>query len=130
MDIEVNVSGDIVERQELLNGTQMITLEGANADGAWTFSGSLSWNIGLADARSEGDVTVARGDGSELFATLADATIGESSEHADADLELTLTYDIDGGTRDFDHASGSIELRGVLVAEQFHAVLQIRIVET
>ena len=76
MHIELDITGDIVERQELLNGSTILTLEGASLDGVWTMNGLLGWNIGTQRDQSdggEGDLTLVRDDGSELFATLSQA---------------------------------------------------------
>ena len=123
--MEINVTGDIVERQELLNGTKIVALDGASPDGAWRLSGSVSWNIGLADAVAEGDLTLARDDGAEIFATLVSATIVESAESGDADFDLTLTYEIDGGSAALEGAVGSIDLLGVLAGERFRTRLRL-----
>ena len=59
VDLELAFTGDIVERQELLNGAETATLEGATADGAWTLSAVVTWNIGLEANTGEGDITLA-----------------------------------------------------------------------
>jgi hypothetical protein len=119
VEVEIEIAGDVVERQELLNGTQIITLEGASADGAWTLTGGLSWNIGLADTATEGDITLTRNDGAELFATLTTAKIIEAAESAETDYDLALTYDIDGGSGALEHARGDLALTGALTGDQF-----------
>ena len=42
MERTIDFSGEVVEWQELLNGTQVLSLEGASADGQWSLSGALS----------------------------------------------------------------------------------------
>ena len=124
MELEIEIAGDVVERQELLNGTQIITLEGASADGEWTLTAGLSWNIGLAGTATEGDITLTRNDAAELFATLADAQITEAAEPADADYDLSLTYEIDGGSGALQEADGRLKLNGQLAGDQFRASLR------
>jgi hypothetical protein len=127
MDIEIEVVGDIVERQELLNGTQIVTLEGASGDGAWTMSGSLSWNIGLADTPPEGDITFVRDDGGEVFASLFSGVVSEGAESAEEEFAMNLTYEIDGVAGAFEGAAGVIELRGGLAGERFHAHASVQL---
>src|SRR5690242_11779651 len=119
MELDIEIAGDVVERQELLNGTQIITLEGASPDGAWALTAGLSWNIGLADTATEGDMTLTREDGAELFATLTTANITEGAESAESDYDLTLTYDIDGGSGALEDAYGDLTLTGALSGDQF-----------
>ena len=88
MEIEIELAGEIVERQELLNGTETVSLEGESADGRWTMSGLVTWNIGLVSNTGEGDITLTRDDGAELFGTLirgdvAETSAGDSDEQAD-----------------------------------------------
>ena len=124
MELEIEIVGDIVERQELLNGTQIITLEGASADGAWTLTAGLSWNIGLTDTATEGDITLTRTDGAELFATLTTANITETAESGEADYDLSLTYEIDGGSGALEEVGGRLQLLGELAGDQFRASLR------
>ena len=121
MELEIEIAGDVVERQELLNGTQIVTLEGASADGDWTLTAGLSWNIGLADTATEGDITLTRNDTAELFATL---TTAEITEAAESDYHLSLIYEIDGGSAALENATGHVELRGELAGDQFHTRLR------
>ena len=116
MEFEIEIRGDVVERQELLNGTQIVTLEGASDDGRWTMSGLVSWNIGLADAAVEGDITLSRDDGAEIFGTLAR---GDLSESDDGDIEFTLEYDLDGGAGEFASLAGRAEAVGVIANDSF-----------
>jgi hypothetical protein len=116
VEFEIEISGDVVERQELLNGTQIVTLEGASDDGRWTMSGLVSWNIGLANAAAEGDITLSRDDGAEIFGTLAR---GDLSESDDGDIEFKLAYDVDGGAGEFVAASGRSEAVGVVANDSF-----------
>ena len=75
MRIEIDVAGEIVERQELLNGTETVSLEGVSRDGRWTLSGLVTWNIGLKSNTGEGDITLTRDDGAELFGTLVQGEV-------------------------------------------------------
>ncbi len=119
MDIEV--TGDVVEWQTLLSGMQVVTLEGASADGAWTLSGSCSWNVRAGPDASEGDLALTRADGAELFATLAVGQVVElPSDAADtADYEVRLEFTVDGGTGEFDGAIGTVVADGRLSREGF-----------
>src|SRR5512132_2837540 len=91
-EVPIDASGDVVEWQTLLSGMQIATLEGASAHGVWTLSGSCSWNVRSGNDASEGDLTLSRDDGAELFSTLAGGTVTElPSDAADAaayDLRL------------------------------------------
>ncbi|TAK66494.1 MAG: hypothetical protein EPO22_03760 [Dehalococcoidia bacterium] len=129
MDIEF--AGDVVEWQTLLSGMQIATLEGASADGSWTLSGSCSWNVRSGPDASEGDLTLSRNDGAELFATLAGGTVSElPSDAADAaGYDLRLDFAIDGGTGDFDAATGAIRAECRLSREGFSLRLQLSVSE-
>jgi hypothetical protein len=116
VEFEIEISGDVVERQELLNGTQIVTLEGASADRHWTMSGLVSWNIGLADAPAEGDITLSRDDGAEIFGTLVRGDVAESD---DGHIEFRLTYDLDGGAGEFVAAVGQSAAVGVIANDGF-----------
>ena len=121
-EIEIEFEGEIVERQELLNGTETVSLEGVSDDGAWTMSGLLTWNIGLVSNTGEGDVTLARtSDGAEIFATLLRGDVIETTLSGDeaADHTFLLEYEIDGGNDALMSASGQIAASGLLAASSF-----------
>lgn len=117
--IEVDIAGDVVERQELLNGMQILTLEGASEDGAWTLVGGLSWNIGLRALPPEGDITLSHDGGDELFGTLASGEVREAEAADEADYALALEYDVDGGEGAYAGASGRLRIAGVLFGDAF-----------
>ena len=119
MNLDLAFAGDIVERQELLNGAQTVTLEGATADGLWTLSAVVGWNIGLRENTGEGDITLARSDGAEIYGTLARGDVIEADETDDATHRLRLEYDVDGGAGEFASAAGSIVAEGSLSEETF-----------
>lgn len=127
MQLLVEFAGDIVERQELLNGTQILTIEGASADGAWSLVGEISWNVGLVDYAGEGDITLQREDGVELLATLVSAVVSEIGDSSldDADHQLHAAYEIDGGSGDFEAVIGSVTAHGVLAGGTFRVTLAI-----
>ena len=127
MEMDVDVAGDVVEWQTLLSGMQVVTLEGASADGAWTLSGGCSWNIRSGPDASEGDLTLTRADGAELFATLAVGQVAElPSDAADAaDYHVRLEFTVDGGTSEFDGAVGAVLADGRLSREGF--ALRVRV---
>jgi hypothetical protein len=118
--ISIEISGDVVEWQELLNGTQIVTIEGASADG-WTLSGSITWSARDADFAGEGDVTLTRADGAELFGSLIRARVSEigDQEAVEADHQMRLEYEIDGGSGEFGDASGTARAEGRLSREGF-----------
>jgi hypothetical protein len=119
-EIRIEISGDVVEWQELLNGTQIVTIEGASADG-WTLSGSVTWSARDADFAGEGDVTLTRADGAELFGSLIRARVTEIGEQdvVEADHQMRLEYEIDGGSGAFEDASGTARAEGRLSREAF-----------
>jgi len=120
MELRIEITGEVVERQELLNGTQSVTLEGADASGEWTLAGGLSWNVGLVDYPGEGDLTLARADGAEIFATLVRAAVVETEDSDEAvDHIFRLTYEIDGGAGAFLDATGTASAEGTLAGDTF-----------
>ena len=123
MELVIDISGDVVEWQDLLNGTCIATLEGASPDGQWTLLGSVSWDTRSGSRASEGDITVSRADGSELFGTLAGGEVAEMGEDdtADTGYAMRLEYDIDGGSGAFTSAAGRAAAQGSLSRDRFHA---------
>lgn len=121
MQIEMELAGEIVERQELLNGTETVSLEGESADGRWTMSGLVTWNIGLVSNTGEGDITLTRDDGAELFGTLIRGEVSEAVGDGDeaAGYAMRLEYEIDGGTGTFESAAGTCVAAGSLAADSF-----------
>ncbi|MEX2245457.1 MAG: hypothetical protein WEC75_02105, partial [Dehalococcoidia bacterium] len=126
MELRIAIEGDIVEREELLNGTQVLTLEGVSGDGAWRMSGALSWNIGLREA-AEGDITLSRADGAELFGTLVGAEVRELAgvESGEGGHAMRLEYEIDGGSGAFEGAEGRASAEGELLAAAFRGVWSV-----
>jgi hypothetical protein len=122
MQIEIEAAGEIAERQELLNGTETVSLEGQSADGQWLLCGLVTWNIGLRSSTGEGDITLTRADGAELFGTLVR---GDVSEIAAGDAAsagghaMRLEYEIDGGSGVFEAAAGSCRATGTLSTSAF-----------
>jgi hypothetical protein len=105
MQFDIEFTGDVVERGELLNGMQVVTIAGASADGAWRLDGSASWNLGLVEFQGEGDLTLTRGDDG-LFATLTRCSAHEASGEPEIGETLEADYEIDGGTGAFERAAG------------------------
>lgn len=120
MRLSIDFTGDVVERQELLNGTQSIDIEGVDPAGGWTLAGSFSWNLGLVDHTGEGDLALSRPGGAEIYATLIRASVASADDSADADFSFTLDYDIDGGTGEFADTRGTARAQGELAGETFH----------
>ena len=128
MELRIEITGEIVERQELLNGTQTITIEGAAAAGEWTLVGALSWNLGLVDFAGEGDLTLTRADGAEIFATLAHSDVTQAADGIeDADHTFRLTYEIDGGAGAFLDANGTASAEGTLAGDAFRGIWSLRL---
>jgi hypothetical protein len=121
----IDIAGDVVERQELLNRTQIVTLEGAG-DG-WTFVGDLSWKLGPEGRAAEGDITLTSPAKDELFASLSGGTARETTAGAEADHLLALDYEIEGGNGAYDQAHGSLALKGSLQGDAFSARLSVTI---
>ena len=117
MDLELEFTGDVVERQELLNGTETVTVEGVTADGTWTLTSSFSWNLGLVDFPGEGDITLTAANGDELFASLTSAAVRET----DAGHAFDLRFEFDGGSGRFGAAAGTADASGMLVGDEFRA---------
>ena len=124
LTLDLQITGDVVERQDLLNGTRILTLEGRTADGAWTLAGGLSWNIGRTGAPAEGDITLTSADGGELFATLAAGGVREAGADGDADFFLAIEYDVDGGTGEYEAATGWLIAEGALAGDGFRLSLR------
>ena len=123
MQIEIVFAGEIVERQELLNGTETVSLDGESDDGVWAMSGLVAWNIGLVSNAGEGDITLTRDDGSEIFGSLLRGEVVEAVAAEAVDLtdhSMQLEYDIDGGTGAFETATGRCTALGTLAASTFH----------
>ena len=117
-ELQMDITGDVLSRQELLNGTETITLDGRSHDGAWSVAFEFSWNRGLVDVAGEGDITLSREDGGEVFGSLAAA---RAFETADGALQFELRYELDGGSGAFRDASGVAEGSGTLGAESCQA---------
>jgi hypothetical protein len=129
-EIRIAIAGDVVEWQELLNGAQIVTIEGASADG-WTLSGSVTWSARDADFAGEGDVTLTRADGAELFGSLVRARVSEIGEQevVEADHLMRLAYEIDGGSGEFEGVSGTARAEGRLSREAFAGTWAITLAE-
>ncbi len=107
MEITIEIRGEVVERGELLNGTETVTIEGASGDG-WRLSGIVSWSLGLIEYAGEGDITLAADDGAEIFGTVT-AVVAQPEDSAEGGEQLRIRYEIDGGSGRLDEAGGTIE---------------------
>lgn len=116
MERSLEITGDILERSELLNGTESVTLHGKSDDRRWELSGMLSWNLGLVDYAGEGDLTLVRDDGAELYGTVLTA---RARQH-EGDWQFEAEYEIDGGAGPFSAASGRASAIGELAGDTFH----------
>jgi len=124
MNLIIEARGDIVEREELLNGTQIVTIEGASDDGGWSVGGTISWNIGLDVRGVEGDVTFTRADGAAIFGTVTGGRV-EARDAEDAGVGLRLEYDVDGGSGALEGARGAATAEGVLSGESFRCAWRV-----
>lgn len=109
MEIAFDFEGEIVERQELLNGTEMVTVQCGSIDGAWALTACISRNRGLVDHDPEGDITLRVLDGAaELWGSLV-RTVEEASDLADWAVEAE--FEVDGGTNVSEEARGRVTIR-------------------
>lgn len=123
VQLRIEIAGDVVERQELLNGTESVTIEGADERGEWMLVGAFSWSRGLVDDAGEGDLTLSRADGDEIFATLTTARVVDAGGGlGDADHSFVLTYEIDGGAGAYEGAVGDAAAEGSLAGPAFRGV--------
>ena len=125
MQLQIEIRGDVVERQELLNGTEIVALEGESRDGDWSMSGGLSWSIGPADAPPEGDLTLTHTGGDEVFATLTEGTVRAADAVDDADFVLAVTYEIDGGSGPHAEAGARLQAEGALSGDTFTLAIRV-----
>lgn len=115
MEIAFDFKGEIVERQELLNGTETITIEGASADGAWSLTVCFSRNRGLIELAAEGDITlIHEGAGIELWGSLA-RVIEAPREQTDWVAETA--FEVDGGAAAGAGAKGRVNVHLEAVAD-------------
>jgi hypothetical protein len=123
MELQIEFAGDVVERFELLNGTQTVNIVGSDPDGAWSLSGDFSWNRGLIEHADEGELTLSRDDGSEIFAEIAEANVSRPGDaDSEADHRFRIKYRIDDGTGAFSAARGSVHADGVLAGDTFRGI--------
>ena len=122
--MELAIRGEIIERQELLNGTQTVTLAGVSADG-WQLSGEASWNLGLVEYRGEGDITLLREDGAELYGTVLGVSVSLVTDAEEASERFRIDYEIDGGAGAFEGAAGQAMAVGVLEGDAFEGVWSV-----
>jgi len=123
-EVDIDVEGDIVERQELLNATETLVLEG-QGDG-WLVSALVTWNRGLDPRPPEGDITLTDDRGSELFAAVTSVRADESPLD-DAMLTLRVMYAVEGGTGEFASAEGEAEATIELAAARFRGRWRLRL---
>jgi hypothetical protein len=116
MDLVLEITGDVVEWQELLDGTQTVSIQGASEDGRWMMESLVSWNIGMDADTNEGDITLAQHDGAELSGALSRATarIEEGGGFA-----LTLEYEIDAVSGPLEGRLGRIHAEASLSRREF-----------
>ncbi len=114
----------MVERTELLNGTRQTVLDGAG--NGWMLMATLAWRIGLDAGLGEGEVTLARADGDELYASAVSVAVEESPDGLE---RVTAQLEIDGGVRAYDGARGRATLEVTLVGDRFTGELDVDVSE-
>jgi hypothetical protein len=122
--IDITIEGDVADRQELLNATQILTFDGGSPDSLWQFSALVTWSMRDANA-TEGDVTLSRGD-DEIFASLIGGRVTERAE-TDGGHAFTLEYEIDGGAGAYADARGAINAHGVIEESTFAGTWSVEI---
>jgi hypothetical protein len=122
--IDITIEGDVADRQELLNATQIVTIDGASPDGAWQLSALITWSMRDANA-TEGDVTLTCGD-DEIFATLTGGRVTERAE-TEGGHAFSLEYETDGGAGAYADARGVITARGVIEESTFSGTWRVKI---
>jgi hypothetical protein len=124
---DVVVEGDVVDRQELLNGQTTVTLDGHSSDGAWSASALISWNLGLERRDPEGDLTLSNRDGGEIYTSLTGVDELAAEATPDAEERLRLTFDVDGGAGPLDGAQGRVEGQIEIARDRFTMTLTLTI---
>jgi hypothetical protein len=109
MELVIAFRGEVVERQELLNGTQSVTVDGASAGGEWRVVATVAWNLGVLEYAGEGEVALAGGEG-DVYASLIEAAAEAGEREDGADWVVRARFEVDGGTGRFESASGTLEL--------------------
>ena len=124
MEITLSCTCEVVERQELLNGTETLTIEGTSEDG-WTITGTIVSNRGLVDFPGEGDLTAARdADGAEVYATLTRAEFAPAGDDAQV---FRLEYEVEGGAGAFEGVAGAAEAAGTLAGTSIEGRWTLRL---
>ena len=93
-------TGEVIEREELLDGRSQVVLDGAGAAGGVTASLTLVWLLGREGEVPlvEGYITVSAADGGELNASLERGTAEVSAETGAAIVRATFVVDaVEGG---------------------------------
>lgn len=126
MQLTLDISGDVVERSELLNGTLTVTIAGETPDGAWSLAGSISWSRGLIDYPGEGDITLTCA-GGQIFGTVQRAQIHPDPDDERQRERLALTCEVDGGDGAYDGAAGDAEASLLIEAGTFAGRWMLRL---
>jgi hypothetical protein len=92
------LSGDIAERGELLNGSVQLALDGAAVRGSseWQIAVTLAWRLGRegAVALDEGDLALDDGVSAlEVIAILEEGTAEEDTDTGNSIVELLFTIE-------------------------------------
>lgn len=121
--MEIKASGEVAERDELLNGTQTVSFIGA-ADDGWEVRGAVSWNVGLVAAAAEGDITLTR-DGSDIYGTATAVTVTQGD--AEGAERFLIEYEIDGGCGLFENATGRATGSGAFRGDAFEGEWRVEL---
>jgi hypothetical protein len=110
----------VVERTDLLNGARQAVLDGAG--NGWMLMATVAWRIGLDAGPGEGEITLARADGDELYASAVSVAAEESP---DGPERVTARLEIHGGVRAYDGAQGTATLEVTLAGDRFTGELNV-----
>ena len=130
--LRLEVEGEVGESREMLDGTRQIVLVGSAEDDhreSWSLTLTLAWSMG-ADAKiEEGDLSLSRDDGAEVYGSLR---AGRYREAGGAGVQgaaesFEAAFDIDGGEGEFASAGGSVRLAGTFTRERFAATADLRL---
>jgi hypothetical protein len=126
--IRLRLEGVTVEEGDLLDATRMATISGQARDDAgrgWRWEMSLSWTMALRSDFSEGDVSLLREDGAQIFATLTEGEYVEDPEEDEG--SFTAVFQIEGGEGPFETARGSVETNCRVTGEEVEGEARVEL---
>ena len=130
--LRLDFEGEVSQNQEMLDGTRQLVLEGRADDDdhvSWSITVTLAWTMGDEAEIEEGDLTLSRDDGAELYAGLRAGRYRERGlvgvEGAAAGFDAAFA--IDGGEGEFASSAGRVRLRGTFTEQRFAATADVRV---